>query len=73
MHRYEFELSISPDEFLEYYRGGVRHAVGVSRSGQRVQFPASLLQRFITPDGIRGTFVLTCDENHKNPRLEKLH
>jgi len=72
MNRYEFHLSISPDQYLDYYGGTVRQVVVRSTSGLSVQFPASLLQRFVTPEGIHGNFVLTCDEQHKNSRLERL-
>ena len=72
MKRYEFELHVLPEHYLDYYRGTVRHVVARSATGQNVQFPASLLQRFVTPDGIHGRFALICDDNHKNPRLERL-
>jgi hypothetical protein len=41
-------------------------------TGQNVQFPASLLQQFVTTEGICGHFVLTCDEHHRNSHLERL-
>ena len=72
MHRYQFDLLISPDQFLEYYRGTARHIVAEADSGQTVQFPASLLQKFVTPTGIHGDFVLTCDDHHKVVSLEKV-
>ncbi len=72
MNRYEFHLRISSEQYLDYYRGTVRHVVARCASGQTVQFPAALLQRFITPDGIHGDFVLACDEHHKNPTLKRL-
>lgn len=72
MHRYEFQLQIPPEKYLAYYRGTVRQVIARSSSGQNVQFPASLLQRFITKEGIRGNFVLTCDANHKCVSLERL-
>ena len=71
MQRYEFHLHISPEKFLDYYRGKVRMVIARCATGQRVQFPASLLQQYITPEGIRGDFVLTCDENHKCIALER--
>jgi len=71
MNRYEFDLNISQDEFLDYYRGLARHVVVRSRGGQTVQFPASLLTRFVTPEGVHGRFVLTCDENHKHAQLQR--
>jgi hypothetical protein len=71
MNRFEFQLHISPEECLDYYRGLVRHVVVRSTSGKVVQFPASLLQRFITSEGIHGSFVLTCDQHYKHPGLER--
>jgi hypothetical protein len=70
MNRYEFDLHISPEQYLDYYRGAVRHVLALSTTGQTVQFPASLLQRFVTTEGIHGRFVLTCDQNHKCTGLE---
>ncbi len=72
MNQYRFHLRITSDEFLDYYRGTVKHVVAESATGQTVQFPASLLQRFVTPDGIRGEFVLTCDENNKCVELRRV-
>ncbi len=71
MDCYEFYLRITPEKYLDYYRGRVRHVRVRCTTGQNVQFPASLLQRFITKDGIQGDFVLTCDENHKCIGLER--
>ena len=72
MHRYEFELDLSPAEYLEYYRGVLKQVMVRSSGGETVQFPASLLQPFLLPDGIHGRFALTCDQNFKQPRLVKL-
>jgi hypothetical protein len=72
MNRYEFQLEISPDQYLDYYRGVVRYVVARCASGENIQFPAALLQRFVTTEGIHGRFVLTCDENHKGAALERL-
>ena len=72
MNRYEFQLHLTPDQYLEYYRGTVLQVVVRCTSGQIIQFPASLLRRFVTPEGIHGDFVLTCDEQHKHSHLERL-
>ena len=71
MPQYRFHLHIRPDEFLDYYRGAARHVVAQDTTGKNVQFPASLLQKYLLPDGIHGDFVLTCDDNHKVVSLEK--
>jgi hypothetical protein len=72
MNRYEFQLRITADQYLDYYRGTVRHVLVRCNTGQTVQFPASLLQQFVTPDGISGEFALICDEQNRNSRLERL-
>ena len=72
MPRYEFHLRITAGQYLDYYRGTVRHVVAHCTTGQTVQFPANLLQRFVTPEGIHGRFVLTCDDQHKHSTLERL-
>jgi hypothetical protein len=72
MNRYEFYLRITADQYLDYYRGTARHVVVRCTTGQNVQFPASLLQQYVTPDGISGHFALHCDEHHRHSRLERL-
>ena len=72
MNRYEFHLQISSEQYLDYYRGEVRSVVARTADGQTVQFPASLLQRFVTHDGIYGSFILTCDDQFKNAEMERL-
>jgi hypothetical protein len=71
MPRYEFQLRITAEQYLDYYRGTVRQVLVECYDGQKVQFPAALLQRFVTQDGIRGNFVLICDEQHKHSRVER--
>ena len=73
MSEYQFELRISPEQFLDYYRGAVRHVVVRSTSGKTVQFPASLLQRFVGSEGIHGTFVLRCDGSGKCIELQRMN
>jgi len=72
MNRYEFHLRIPAERYLDYYRGTAWQVVVRCTTGPTVQFPASLLQQFVTTEGIHGQFALTCDEQHRNPRLERL-
>jgi len=72
MHRYEFELDISPEEYLDYYRGVLKNVMVRCDSGETVQFPEALLQPFLMPDGIHGRFTLSCNENYKHPDLQKI-
>ena len=43
LNRYEFQLHISPEDYLDYYRSAIRHVIVRCGNGQTVQFPASLL------------------------------
>lgn len=72
MTRHEFFLHVSPDDYLAYYRGEAQHVMVRCLSGLKVQFPASLLQRFVTPEGIHGRFVLTTDEANKCVGLQRV-
>ena len=72
MNRYVFHLQISPEQYLDYYRGIAKSVVVRATSGQTVQFPASLLQAHLLPDGIYGDFVLLCDEHHKCISLQRV-
>jgi hypothetical protein len=71
MKTFEFHLSISPESYLDYYRGSVRQVLARCPDGLTVQFPAALLQPFITAAGIHGDFVMTCGENNKGAVLQR--
>lgn len=66
------DLSIGADEFLRHYQGSARHVACVARDGRRVQFPTSILQRFVTHSGIRGSFLLQLDDNNKLLSVERI-
>lgn len=59
------DLRISADEFLRHYKGSARHVSCRARDGRRVQFPTGILQRFVSHDGINGSFKLELDDNNK--------
>ncbi len=72
MNRYEFTLRISPEAYLDYYRGIARVVVVPTTGGETLQFPARLLRKFVTNGGIEGRFVLLCDANHKCIDLQRV-
>lgn len=71
MKQFEFQLSLTEQEYLSYYRGSVRQVMVRSADGARVQFPASLLTRFVATGGIHGHFVLTCDDAFRGAELRR--
>ncbi|MBE0473016.1 DUF2835 family protein [Rhodoferax sp.] len=72
MKQFEFFLDISAQQYLNYYRGAARHVVAQCSNGASIRFPASALTKFVTDTGIKGQFVLTCTEDHKNSQLRRL-
>ena len=71
MQRFEFPLSISADSYLDYYRGAVNQVIARCPDGLTVQFPAALLQPFVTPAGIHGDFLLTCGDDNRGAVLRR--
>ncbi len=71
MPSYHFQLALSPDEYLPYYRGDVRYVVVRCDNGQALQFPARLLRPFVSAGGIRGRFELSCDTQGKGASLHR--
>jgi hypothetical protein len=71
MKQFEFHLRISAESYLDYYRGAARQVVVRCPGGDIIRFPASLLQPYVTPAGIQGDFVLTCDDHHKGANLQR--
>ena len=57
--RFEFNLSISPEKFLDYYRGAAKQVAVRCLNGVTIQFPASLLTPFVSHSGIHGRVVLS--------------
>jgi hypothetical protein len=72
MIRFEFGLAISTQQYLQYYRGSINKVIAACADGKTVQFPAGLLTPFVTTAGIRGRFVLTCDDGSKGAVLTRL-
>jgi hypothetical protein len=71
MKRFLFNLNLSSQEYLHYYRGSVSMVWVRCTDGTTVQFPAGLLRPFVTSGGVRGAFVLACDEHGKGSQLRR--
>jgi len=72
MYRITVDLRISSDEWLKVYRGSARTVRARARDGRQVQFPANILSRFLTRDGIRGAFVIAFDERGRFLKIDQL-
>jgi hypothetical protein len=67
-----FKLNISPEAYLRYYQGAVRDVIARGHDGRTIQFPAGLLRRFLTHDGIYGEFRLRFDASHRLVSLDRI-
>ena len=72
MPQFEFQLRLSTQDYLRYYRGDARQVVVRSSTGATVQFPAALLQKFVTASGVQGRFVLRCDDQCKGAEISRV-
>lgn len=70
--RIRFSIKIPPQRFLRYYQGEIQWVQVKAFDGTRVRFPASALRRFVTEDGVEGTFEMTVDENNKLISLRRI-
>lgn len=67
-----FYLNISADEYLRYYRGGVRVVHVRSVDGRRINFPANRLVPFVSHDGVIGRFALQFDDQNRYVAMRRL-
>lgn len=65
-------ISISAEEYLKVYRGTGKVVSTRDTSGRRVHFPANILQRFVTREGITGVFAISFDHRGRFRAIEKL-
>lgn len=67
-----FDLNVSPAEYQKWYGGAARSVQVTARDGRRVQFPAKVLQPFVTHAGVRGTFAIYFDEENRYKEIKRL-
>ncbi len=67
-----FDMRISREQFLAWYRGARRIVSVRARDGRVIHFPANILQPYVTHDGIQGSFALHFDEQNKFRSIERL-
>lgn len=67
-----FDLHLDSEQYLKWYRGTARQVVVTARDGRKIQFPAKVLQPFVTHSGISGTFALYFDDDHRYKEIRRL-
>jgi len=72
MRSMNFSLSISQQQYQQYYSGKIKFVVVTADDGRRVKFPADILQKLVTREGVHGRFRIDFDEQHKFKRIVRL-
>ena len=67
-----FQISLTAHEYQDFYRGTVKQVLVRDTQGATIQFPAALLQRYVSTNGVRGRFMLSCDEDYTNSELRRV-
>jgi hypothetical protein len=65
-------LAISAEQWLAYYRGEVKTVRAPALDGRYIQFPAHVIQKYLTPDGIMGVFRVRFDSRNRFVDIEML-
>ena len=66
------QLDISSTDFQNYYANNVNNVIAISNDGRKIQFPANILQKFVSHSGIQGQFKLTVDSHSKFQSMIKI-
>ena len=69
---FHFSLNISSQDYIRFYQGRARNVIVFLQDGRKLQFPASNLRQFVTPEGVKGRFVLITDANNKIVKIKRL-
>lgn len=71
MKEFRFRINISFEEMERYYRGQASIAIVRTYSGSVLQLPAMRLRPFLTSEGVRGEFLLRCDDDYRFVSLQR--
>ena len=72
MRNVTISISISAQDYLAHYQGTVKEVVARSSDGRNIRFPSTILQPFVSHEGISGTFVIRFDDNNKFQDIQKI-
>jgi hypothetical protein len=67
-----FSIAIPYDEFISYYQGIAKNIQVTAMDGRTVRFPANVVHKFLTREGINGVFDLYVDGDYKMIDLKKI-
>lgn len=72
MQQIILDLHISREEWLRLYRGETHTVFATSRDGRSIKFPANILTKYTTQNGVEGSFVIQFTDEGKFQSITKL-
>ena len=66
------DINLPREEYQKVYQSYVRQVRAVARTGESVRFPISVLQPFLTHNGISGSFRIIFDDQNKFVGIEMI-
>lgn len=67
-----FQLHLSTEQCQQYYCGEVSQVQVVDDHNRRIQFPAAMLRKHVSHDGVDGEFILKYDQDNRLVSLERV-
>lgn len=61
----DVHLVLRPDQVLHYYSGAAGAVLARSLDGRTVSFPADVLPRLVTEQGVNGVYRLVFDDDNR--------
>jgi hypothetical protein len=72
MHSIIVDIVITPEEYLKQYQHSSAVVTTISQDGRRVNFPANILQPFVSHSGVKGCFKIRFNSQGKYLGIDKL-
>jgi len=72
MNQIIVDLFIGKEEWLKIYKGQAKFVYVTSPDGRSIKFPANILSKYTTHNGIEGSFAINFDEGGKFQSIIKL-
>jgi hypothetical protein len=66
------DIKITAEEYLKSYQAANAVVTTHSRCGRSVQFPANILQPYVSHSGIQGSFQIEFDQSGKFKAVKKI-
>lgn len=72
MEQLTVDICLSRGQYLEIYKTFIRQVHTHARTGQSVRFPVNVLKPFVGHEGVRGSFRLFFDSDHRFHHIERV-